>query len=312
MALAIVAAAVFAVGATVQSSAVGRAVSDHGSPGSTAVVGNRAMGALLRNRDWWASVGIIVVGGVIHAAALTLAPISIVQPIGVLAIPFAVVLTARRQHRRPPLAAMLAVGATMAAVLAFVLAAASDGKNAHYVDPASVAWASLGIGAVAAVFAVLGIIGPAWIRCLAWAAAGAMVYGLGSGLLRTDTMLIAQGDLLTLHVFGYTASVIGTYLLGGWFIQHAHSNGPPAVVLGSLTVIDPIVAVVFGMAFLGEGAHLSPLHTTIMAISGLVAAIGVVLLAKYHPEGDADPHQPVHPAPGDPLPAAHSREEHTP
>ncbi|GAB48893.1 hypothetical protein [Mobilicoccus pelagius] len=274
-----------------QSTAVGVAVTTHTAEGhERRLVGGRAMSSLLRDPAWLGSVGIIVVAGVVHAIGLALAPISIVQPVGVLAIPFAVVVAARRSGRAPSRSVVLAVAVTVLAVAAFVLAAASDGDNAAHVDAVEVAGAALGIGVVAAVLALLGSFGPPWLRCVAWASAGAVVYGLASALLRTDTMLVAQGDLFTWHVLGYTAAILALYGAGGWMIQHAHANGPPAVVLGSLTVVDPVVAVLFGIAFLGEGARLSPVHTTIMLVSGVVAAVGVLLLARHHPEaGDVAP-----------------------
>ena len=39
---------------------------------------------------------------VLHAGALVLAPVAVVQPIGVLSVPFAVVLAASRTRIRPP------------------------------------------------------------------------------------------------------------------------------------------------------------------------------------------------------------------
>lgn len=271
------------------------------------------MFALLRNPTWLASVGIIVVGGCLHAVALALAPISIVQPIGVLAIPFAVLIASRRLRQKPGAGVISALTITMLAVLAFVLAAASDGDNAATVDAAEVAWSALGIAVLAAFLALAGTLGPKWLRCAAWASAGAVVYGLASALLRTDMMLVAQHGPIHLHVAAYTAAVLTGFAIGGWFVQHAHANGPPAVVLGSLTVVDPIVAVVFGLAFLGEGAHLSPIHLTVMTLSAVVAAIGVLLLSRHHPE--ALPEVPTE------SPALHrsstsagsvQREEHTP
>lgn len=284
----------FAIGAAVQSTAVGRAVTAHtaGSSGQR-LVGGRAMSSLLRNPTWLGSVGIIVLAGALHAVALALAPISIVQPVGVLAIPFAVLIAARAARRRPSGTVMLAVTVTVLAVVAFVLAAASDGDNASEIDAVEIAFSTLGIGALALVLAAVGAFGPLWSRCVAWASAGAVVYGLASALLRTDTMLIHQGGL-SWHVFGYTVAILVAYAVGGWMIQHAHANGPPAVVLGSLTVVDPIVAVLFGIAFLGEGARLSSLHYAVMVIAGLAAAVGVLLLARHHPEGH--PHHEVDPA----------------
>ena len=318
VALATVAAVLFAIGASVQSTAVGHAVTAH-TAGDTdrRLVGGRAMSSLVRNPAWLGSLGIIVLAGTLHAVGLALAPLSIVQPIGVLAIPFAILISAHRRGRRPSGTVMIAVAVTVLAVAAFVLAAASDGDAAAHIDAAEIGVATLGIGALALVLAALGAVGPVWLRCTAWAAAGAVVYGLASALLRTDTMLVHQGGLLSWHVLGYTLAILLAYGVGGWMIQHAHANGPPAVVLGGLTVVDPIVAVLFGIAFLGEGARLSPSHYAVMMLAGLTAAVGVLLLARHHPGGHHDrpaaPHTPAPSArPAATVPTATTREEHTP
>ncbi|MDO5627019.1 MAG: hypothetical protein Q4G43_01745 [Mobilicoccus sp.] len=296
VALATTAAAVFAVGTTIQSQAVGRAVTSHSDAddGNAAhrMVGVGAMARLLRNPVWLASVAVIGVGGLLHMGALALAPISIVQPIGVLAIPFAILIAARRRRAVPSGAVLFAVGVTMIAVLGFVLVAASDGHAAELIDAEEIAWSAVGIGAIAAGLALLGSFGPRWLRCLSWASAGAVVYGLASALLRADTMLIAQSGPWSWHVFGYSVAVLVGFVIGGWLVQHAHANGPPAVVLGSLTVIDPIVAVVFGIAFLGEGAQLGPPAYAVMVACGMAAAVGVVLLARHHPDSTPAPPTP--------------------
>lgn len=272
----------FAVGATVQSSAVGRAVTTgSGKPG---VVGVRQMAGLLTSRRWLGSIGVIALGAAIHIAALALAPVSIVQPVGVLAIPFAVVIDARRHGRRPAAGVIGAVALTVAAVTVFVLLAASDGHNAPHIDAVDIGVAGALLTLPALALAALGAVGPRRLRCLAWAGAGAVVYGLASALLRADTMLIAQGDTFRGPVLWFTLAVGAALLGGGWAIQQAHANGPPEIILACLTVVDPIIAVVFGLAFLGEGTRLGPVNLGTMVAAAVVATAGVVMLSHHHPE----------------------------
>lgn len=289
--LATLAAAVFAVGATVQSHAVGRTVREHEN--TTGVVGARQMLTLLRSKRWLGSVAILVLGGLLHIAALALAPISIVQPVGVLAIPFAVLLAAHRSQTPPGPRVVGAVAVTVVSIVMFVLAAASDGHNAARIDASDIAWAGAGLAALAGVLGLIGAFGPTWSRCLAWAAGGAVVYGLASALLRADTMLIAQGERIVGPVLWFALAIGSGFVLGGWMIQHAHASGPPAVTLGCLTVVDPLIAVLFGIAFLGEGARLAALHAVVMGVAAVLASVGVVLLARHHPEAD---HLPAVPA----------------
>jgi hypothetical protein len=74
--------------------------------------------------------------------------------------------------------------------------------------------------------------------------------------------------------------------LGGWFVQNAYASGPPDLVIAGLTVVDPMVAVSIGIIVLGEAAQAAdnPLIAIVFAASGAVAATGVWLLSRVHPE----------------------------
>jgi hypothetical protein len=72
--------------------------------------------------------------------------------------------------------------------------------------------------------------------------------------------------------------------LGGWFVQNAYASGPPDLVIAGLTVIDPAVAVGIGILILGEASEASLTQVLGFAGSGIVAAAGVILLARVHPQ----------------------------
>ena len=57
--------------------------------------------AATRRPGWLLGLALAGGGTVLHAVALVLAPLSVVQPVGVLAVPTAVVLSAFRTGRRP-------------------------------------------------------------------------------------------------------------------------------------------------------------------------------------------------------------------
>jgi hypothetical protein len=88
-----------------------------------------------------------------------------------------------------------------------------------------------------------------------------------------------------LPAMGIALALVG----GGWAVQRAHAAGASAVVVGCLTVIDPLVAVVLGVAMLGEGT--GPTLATgggliAIAMVGLGAAL---LLASRHPDAEHAP-----------------------
>src|SRR5690348_12332290 len=97
--MALLAAVMFAVAAVAQNVAVADVVNP-AAPG----VGTAEFRSLVRSRIWVCGVSLTAVASVVHAGALVLAPVSVVQPIGVLSVPFAVVLAARRTRIRQPVA----------------------------------------------------------------------------------------------------------------------------------------------------------------------------------------------------------------
>lgn len=130
--------------------------------------------------------------------------------------------------------------------------------------------------------------------------------GGGQNFPATETSKITAGqNLLVLRdgqVFTgpeFWAAGLGlalAYAIGGWFIQQGYASGPAEVVVGSMTTIDPLAAVAVGLVVLGEGARLTPGVAVGMAIAGALAAGGVAVLSRFHP--DTQRHFATQPAGG--------------
>ena len=85
----------------------------------------------------------------------------------------------------------------------------------------------------------------------------------------------------------FWAALVGlalAYGVGGWFIQQGYATGPAEVVVGSMTTIDPLAAVMVGLVVLGEGAQLTPVIGVAMGLAGAMAAGGVAVLSRFHPD----------------------------
>jgi hypothetical protein len=116
----------YAGGAWLQHGAVGR-VSGENKLGAAGLL------SLLRTPRWLLGVVVIAGGLVSHLIALGLAPLTIVQPIGVLALPLTVLLYARPNGGRLGRRAIAGMVATVAGLLLFVLIAAT-GTTSTVVD----------------------------------------------------------------------------------------------------------------------------------------------------------------------------------
>lgn len=283
VALAVVDAVCFGVAAVLQHRGVGRTLESRPA-GARKVLDLAAFGRLLSHPVWLAGSAFLILGTTMHVIALFLAPVSLIQPIGVLAIPVAVFLTA--QHARRPIGpgVIRGIALCVAGTASFVWLAAGR------VTSTPITARDLGIATAVMAVVVLALVlaavpGSRWLRCLAYASAGAVAFGFVSALMRALSQHLDGhvGRILDPIALGLLICLLTAVAVGGWCVQHAYASGPPAVVMACLTVIDPLVAVLLGVVLLGEGAAIGPGTGAAMVGAGLVAALGVATLSSHHP-----------------------------
>ncbi|MFI2366027.1 DMT family transporter [Promicromonospora sp. NPDC019610] len=285
VALAVLGAALFAGAAVLQH----REVADlYGQPfPRERVLSLRRLSRIVRRPGWLAGFGLAAGGTIVHAVALALAPLRLVQPIGVLAVPVAVLLSSLLLRRAPGRNVLLGVALTMAGVAVFVAASVSA-TSGNVPPPGSTLPTVLIVGGVVVGLGVAGLAAGGWLRCVACATAGATAFGLLSALMRVIFQELAVGTpWYDPQVLGTGAAAIAALVLGGWLVQQAYPSGPPEVVVACLTVVDPIVAVLLGAVLLGEGADTPVATWFVLGGAALAASAGVLVLARLHPDAVA-------------------------
>jgi glycosyltransferase involved in cell wall biosynthesis len=273
IALAVVAAGCFAVAAWLQQHTV-RTVAAGG--------GLRLAGwaRMVRAPRWMAGLGLTALGAILHAGALSLAPLVVVQPIGVLAIALTTLLSARSTGARLSRSTTLAVLASTLGVGMFVALTAGRASSPALpagaeVRAALVAW--LIVGALGA----LGALARGRLRCLAFAGAAGVAYGLVSVLVHSTAVGLETGGPASIPLVPAMV-VVAALLVGGWFVQHAYATGSPQVVVASQTVLDPMLGVGIGVGFLGEAANLTAATTVGLLACAALAVAGVIVLAHHN------------------------------
>jgi hypothetical protein len=288
--LTVLASVALAVASVVQHGAVGRTAA--AEPGG-ALSGGQLL-AVVRNPRWLGGLLLTGVGAVLQMTALLLAPVTVVQPIGVLAVPWTILLAAR-VHRRPvPAAVWGATALTVAGTVAFAWVAI---RNAAPYPVLNDAWLVLGTLAgfgVAGLLALAGARGPVAWRCLAWSAAAAVIYGAESGVVKAIGHYTTSRSWLGSPVFWLlAASILAGMVLAGIWIQQGYASGAAEIVVGTLNAAGPVAGVAYGIAVLGEGMNLTWPAALLMLVFAAVAIAGVVLLSRAHPNSSpADAAQP--------------------
>jgi hypothetical protein len=281
-ALAVVLAALgacgYAVGARLQHSGVRDTIGDRG-------FGVRSQMQLVRNRGWLLGLVALGSGALLHVSALGLAPLSVIQPMGVLALPVTVLLNAQRQgHSLQQLhrSAMFAVLASAGGAVGFVVLAAHSATATPVAETQEVR-ATQFVAVAVVTLAIVGVLTRSKIRCIAYAAGCAVAYGYVSLLMRGVAQAVGNGRLTDMDL-GPLLAIVVAMAVGGWLLQHSYASGPPDLVVACLTVIDPMVAVGLGIGLLGEADRADVSTVAGELLCAAVACTGVFALARFRPD----------------------------
>ncbi len=278
--LSLAAAVALAFGAQYQNMAVAGGQSKN-SDGKR--VGFRALAKLVSNPRWLIGMAFLATGAGLQIAALSLAPLIVVQPLGAIALVITALLNSRSTKTAITKATWLAITLCTVGIAIFVAVAANVAGEKPNLNDGDLAQILLVLGVVVAVFAVGFFTFAKRAKAITFILGAGILYGFVASLIKAVVQRISQQDfsLLTLVCL----VVIGlAILLGGWFVQNAYASGPPDLVIAGLTVVDPMVAIMVAIVILGEAQSADALTLVIFIATALAAIVGVWLLAKVHPE----------------------------
>lgn len=240
---------------------------------------------LLPRPMWLLGLVSTIVALALQLVALAFGPITIVQPLLVTGCAFAAGFAALMARRRPDPLIILGALCCAAGLSAFLLLARPvAGGQDQELD----VLAGLPL-AVALGLLVLGCLGYAALvahssRVLALAFATGTLYGITAGLMKAVTGELSEGigNLFTQPVL-YVVCVIGPigFLLSQNTFQQGQMVAPAVAVI---TSVDPIVAVVIGVHWLGEHVETTPAQLAGECFAALVviAGIGLITLRGQH------------------------------
>lgn len=250
----------------------------------------------IRNRRWLMGLALLLFSAATHVGAIYFAPVTVVQPIGVLAVPLSVIISQKMRRTSVPAKVWVACGITIAAVTGFTIYSTQIGQS-HVAHPKELFLSGLIVTGLAAAIGVSARTFPLRRRTqvMMWAIAAALLYGFSTGLIKAAFVQF-ESDIhfsMTYMVVLVTA-IIATYVSGFYCVQRAYATGVPEIVISVLTTTDPLTACVFGLVLLKEGIGVTLGQYLVMAVFAVIAVIGVAMLSSNHP--DSIQHRAKHPS----------------
>ncbi|OPG14385.1 DMT family transporter [Microbispora sp. GKU 823] len=237
--------------------------------------------ALVRRPRWWIGGVIGFAGASLHAVALSLAPLVVVQPVSVATLVFAVPLAATLHGRRPRRAEIAGSIAVAVGLLGLMLLV-----PAHNVTPVlSDAHALELIGCVALVVAVT-FTAARWLRGPAKALLMAIGAGAVTATVSTFVRVVGgglEGDLGRL-VHWFTLAIPVLLVCAVVLLQKSYAVGYFGIAYAGVQVVDPITSVTAGAVLLGESlpTEVDKVIPALLAAGLLIA--GTITLGRLAPD----------------------------
>ncbi|TFV86977.1 DMT family transporter [Blastococcus sp. CT_GayMR16] len=264
--LATLAAVLFAVGAVLQHEAADLSRTPTGL----------SLRLLVKRRRWMLGQAATMLGTTSQVAALAVAPVAVVQPMLAAALVVALAIRAVRNKQAPLRLELLGAALTTGGLAVFLLAA--QPAAGHLAAPPSTLEIAVAVVVSIALVAGATLFGHGAHGALACGAAAGIAAGIGAVLISVGIRSLREGGWV--HAFAgvavWGAIVVAVVaVLGG---QQAYARGSLAWSLPALILLDPLAAVPAARLLLGE--RLEPGHAAIWIPAAVVAAIGVVVLAR--------------------------------
>jgi hypothetical protein len=278
--LALMGAVFLAFGAQRQGSAV-RADTGGSSLKSSGLV------RLFTNPRWLLGLALLGTGTALNVVALSMASLTVVQPIGAIALVITTIVNSHDQGIRMNGPTVGAITACVSGSALFVLLAVKVTRENHSVNHDQEVSVVLLLTAAVAVFGSLAVIGRRRLNAFAYILGAGVLFGFVAVLTKivAGHVLDPNGRFLLNVPVPTLVALVAAAALGAWFVQSAYATGPPDLVIAGLTVIDPIVGIAVGITILNE---LQPEVRTVIAVAmgvaALVAIVGVVTLSRHHPD----------------------------
>lgn len=275
IALALLAAFLFAMSAALQQSAARQAATESGQ-GRFLVLAAIAR-RLIADRRWLAGQVANVAGFVVHALALRFGAIAVVQALLVVQLLFALPFAALRRRR----ALLVRDWAGTTAVCAGLILLVAQGIPAH-----SAVHGDLLPAAVAGVIVVVVVLfGTSRLARSTQLRSALVAVAAGCCFATTAVLVVVATGALPEPSWALLGIPVST-VVGGILTQEAYARGSLPTALTAMTITDPVLSYLVGLTLFTATIHPRP---PLLACVATAVIVGVALLANsptLHDERD--------------------------
>jgi drug/metabolite transporter (DMT)-like permease len=234
---------------------------------------------LVRHPLWVLGAVALVGAFVFQAVALHLGELSLVQPLLVSELIFALVLRRLWIGQDVALAAWGSAVVMCVGLALFIVMAEPRGGGQ---SPTSLAWLSavLSMSALAAVLAALARDGSPERRAALYGTSSAVVWALEATFIKATTdSLTTNGVVATLARWEVYALIVGG-ICGTVLVQAALHVGPLSASQPLIVAVDPFVSIILSVWLFRERFTDDPAEIAVGCVAFVIMVVGIVLITR--------------------------------
>ncbi|GHH69958.1 hypothetical protein GCM10017673_21090 [Streptosporangium violaceochromogenes] len=236
---------------------------------------------LMRRPRWWLGGIIGFTGASLHAVALSLAPLVVVQPISVATLVFAVPLAAMLHGRRPRKEEIFGSIAVAVGLLGLMLLVPSHARAPHMTNGEALGFlGSIGLVVLAAHLAARRARGPA----------KALLLSVGAGAVTASVSTFVRvvggnlhGDLGGLLTW-FTAAIPVLLVCAVVLLQKSYEVGYFGIAYAGVQVVDPITSITAGTLLLEEPVPAGAANLVPALFASVLLIWGTFTLGRLTPD----------------------------
>jgi len=239
------------------------------------------LGRLACRPLWLSAMSVSFVAVSLHALALRIGAIALVQTLMIGGVVLAVPLRAALDRKLPTRPELQGVAVTAVGLALFLWSAAPSEATA---EPSTVRAVPLVVSGVAVALYVVGTRGATFagrrrVQAAALGTASGVQFGLTAGLLKLFGLAVAAG-VTGLGLVGPLVGLVAVGLCGITMNQRAYQVAPLAFVAPVINVVDVLVALLFGFVVFHEAPAHGPTGVVVQVAALGCVAVGLRLISR--------------------------------
>jgi drug/metabolite transporter (DMT)-like permease len=285
--------AVLAAVASALGFAVSSSIQHHAAASVPPFAASRAHHFLraLVSKPWWLFGQVLAsCSFVMHAWALHLGALAIVQPIVVSGMVFAVPLRAAMSHRLPTRRELVAVVVTAIGLATFLVASNPTVGTGDPHQWVAVAITATGVAVAGALTWVATLVDNPQHRAFVMGVTAGLLFGLVAGSVKLSLAAFGTDEWSGLFTQWSTYALI---VLGAWGIStnlRAYQVADLSASLPVLSIMNVSVSLLYGLAVFHEVPAHTPTALVVQVLAFAAIAVGLTTLARLSVQLDHEEH----------------------